>query len=123
MSQGTIKIYRGVQPATADAEVPKEQLVGTVYPDPESALAALAAGRTFSRVTVTEAGMDEPAEHIMQFFAYGHLREDLQEVSTQFAALAEWLVAELPRNPERTVALRKLLEAKDAAVRAKVAMT
>ena len=27
----------------------------------------------------------------------------------------------LPRNPERTVALRKLLEAKDAAVRAKLA--
>lgn len=29
-------------------------------------------------------------------------------------------VAELPRNPERTVALRKLLEAKDAAVRARI---
>jgi hypothetical protein len=28
------------------------------------------------------------------------------------------LQAALPRNPERTVALRKLLEAKDAAVRA-----
>ena len=31
------------------------------------------------------------------------------------------LVKELPRNPERTVALRKLLEAKDAAVRARLA--
>jgi hypothetical protein len=30
-------------------------------------------------------------------------------------------VMTLPRNPERTVALRKLLEAKDAAVRAALA--
>lgn len=30
-------------------------------------------------------------------------------------------MGELPRNPERTVALRKLLEAKDAAVRARLA--
>jgi hypothetical protein len=41
-------------------------------------------------------------------------------VSSQFAALAENIVHDLPRNPERTVALRKLLEAKDAAVRAKL---
>jgi hypothetical protein len=41
-------------------------------------------------------------------------------VSAPFAQLAERLVAEVPRNPERTVALRKLLEAKDAAVRAAV---
>jgi hypothetical protein len=32
--------------------------------------------------------------------------------------LASDIVAHLPRNPERTVALRKLLEAKDCAVRA-----
>jgi hypothetical protein len=32
--------------------------------------------------------------------------------------LAEQIVETLPRNPERTVALRKLLEAKDCAVRA-----
>jgi hypothetical protein len=30
------------------------------------------------------------------------------------------MVRDLPRNPERTVALRKLLESKDAAVRAKL---
>ena len=33
-------------------------------------------------------------------------------------AAAEELCATLPSNPERTVALRKLLEAKDCAVRA-----
>jgi hypothetical protein len=60
-------------------------------------------------------------EHILQFFAYGHLPPDLGKVSEPFARLADKLVVELPRNPERTVALRKLLEAKDAAVRAKLA--
>jgi hypothetical protein len=60
---------------------------------------------------------DEP---IMQFFAFDHLPEHLKVVSAQFYELACSLVATLPRNPERTVALRKLLEAKDAAVRAKL---
>ena len=60
-------------------------------------------------------------EHIMQFFEYAHLPEHLQAVSKPFCDLAEDVVATLPRNPERTVALRKLLEAKDAAVRAKLA--
>jgi len=34
--------------------------------------------------------------------------------------LAQHLVESLPRNPERTVALRKLLEAKDCTVRARL---
>jgi hypothetical protein len=59
-------------------------------------------------------------EHIAQFFTFAHLPPHLQEVSRPFAELAAKVV-ELPRNPERTVALRKLLEAKDAAVRALVA--
>lgn len=64
----------------------------------------------------------EPApEHIMQFFAFEHLPLHLQAASAPFALLARGLIADLPRNPERTVALRKLLEAKDAAVRALVA--
>lgn len=63
----------------------------------------------------------QPPEHIMQFFAYAHLPPHLQKVSKPFGDLAEDLVASLPRNPERTVALRKLLESKDAAVRAQVA--
>jgi hypothetical protein len=63
---------------------------------------------------------DEAPEPILQFFAYDHLREDLKEVSRHFCDLASTIMALLPRNPERTVALRKLLEAKDAAVRAKL---
>ena len=61
-----------------------------------------------------------PPEPILQFFAYAHLPAYLQEVSAPFGDLADALVASLPRNPERTVALRKLLEAKDAAVRARL---
>lgn len=60
-------------------------------------------------------------EHILQFFKFDHLPEALQAVSRPFGELAERIVQTLPRNPERTVALRKLLEAKDAAVRALIA--
>lgn len=94
----------------------------------------------------------EPAEHILQFFAYAHLPAHLQEVSRPFcdvategpglinpARLVDLLatLSALPDNPERAVAaskiseaaqaadrmgqLRKLLEGKDAAVRALVA--
>ncbi len=69
-----------------------------------------------------ESKQDRPGvEHIEQFFAWGHLPPHLQSVSKPFADLATAIVSTLPRNPERTVALRKLLEAKDAAVRAKLA--
>lgn len=61
--------------------------------------------------------MDQ-VEPILQFFAYSHLPEKLQTVSKPFGELAERIYLQLPRNPERSVALRKLLEAKDAAVRA-----
>jgi hypothetical protein len=63
--------------------------------------------------------MPEP-ESLMQFFAYDHLPEQLQTVSRSFSLLAGELIATLPRNPERTTALRKLLEAKDCAVRARI---
>jgi len=55
---------------------------------------------------------------MLKFFAYDHLREDLKSVSKPFAQLAEQVVALVPAGPERTVSLRKLLETKDAAVRA-----
>jgi hypothetical protein len=59
--------------------------------------------------------MDDP---MLQFFEYRHLSSEIQEISSPFHAMADRLVTILPRNPERTVALRKLLEAKDCAVRA-----
>lgn len=63
----------------------------------------------------------EPKEHILQFFEYAHLPMDLQDISKNFYYMAHDISKHLPRNPERTVALRKLLEAKDAAVRAAIA--
>src|SRR3546814_9841950 len=63
---------------------------------------------------------EEMNEPIMQFFAFEHLPPHLQTVSQNFHSLAQNIVDNLPRNPERTVALRKLLESKDAAVRARI---
>jgi len=57
------------------------------------------------------------SEPILQFFAYNHLPSELQRISKPFSEAARHIMEMLPRNPERTVALRKLLEAKDCAVR------
>lgn len=62
--------------------------------------------------------MDE--ERMLKWFEYAHLPEPLQCVSELFYALARRLCTSITAGPERTVALRKLLEAKDAAVRATV---
>lgn len=59
-------------------------------------------------------------DRMLQFFEYAHLPERLQGVSKPFCDLAHSIVNGLPSNPERTVALRKLLEAKDCAVRAEL---
>jgi hypothetical protein len=60
------------------------------------------------------------AQHVLQFFAHEHLPAELAEVVEPFQTLAS-TVADGPDNPETTAALRKLLEAKDCAVRAVVA--
>lgn len=60
------------------------------------------------------------SDYLMQFFAYEHLPPHLQAISKPFGELAKQIVETLPSNPERTVALRKLLEAKDCAVRAQL---
>jgi len=60
----------------------------------------------------------ESQDRMLQFFAYEHLPAHLQAHSKPFCELAEHICQTLPSNPERTVALRKLLEAKDCAVRA-----
>jgi hypothetical protein len=56
--------------------------------------------------------------HVLQYFKYEHLPGKLQAVSKLFETLASELAERSPQSPETTVALRKLLEAKDAAVRA-----
>ena len=59
-------------------------------------------------------------ERMMKWFSFEHLPEQLKVVSAQFYELACSLCALVEPGPERTVALRKVLEAKDAAVRAKL---
>lgn len=66
-------------------------------------------------------GMHPAQAELLDFFAYEHLPVRLQEVSRPFYELATRLVAELgetSHGAELTTALRKLLEAKDCAVRA-----
>lgn len=55
---------------------------------------------------------------ILRFFDYAHLPAPLQVVSRPIGELAAQLDAALPEGPEKSVGLRKLLEAKDAFVRA-----
>lgn len=58
-------------------------------------------------------------EPLMRYFVYKHLPPHLQDVSKKFSELAEYLLT-LPSNEERSAAFRKLLEAKDCAVRARL---
>lgn len=59
-------------------------------------------------------------DYLLQFFEFKHLPSHLQDISEPFSNLALDMVQRLPSNPERTVMLRKLLEAKDCAVRAQL---
>lgn len=56
--------------------------------------------------------------HLLQFFAYSHLPDHLQEISRHFHDMAHRIFETTPENQEQTTAIRKLLEAKDCAVRA-----
>lgn len=55
---------------------------------------------------------------ILRYFDFEHLPVVLQKVSEPFHALAHNIERTLPNGAEKSVALRKLLESKDAAVRA-----
>ncbi len=66
----------------------------------------------------TDAPRHPAVAGVLKFFAFRHLPEHLQAVSRDFHELAVKTADRAPDNAETTVALRKLLEAKDAAVRA-----
>lgn len=59
-----------------------------------------------------------PSDSLMRYFGFLQLPMKLQHVSRHFYTLAEIVNNTLPDGPEKTVCLRKLLEAKDCAVRA-----
>lgn len=63
-------------------------------------------------------GRHPGTQHLARFFEYEHLPEHLQAVSRPCGELAKQMIAALPDGPELTAGLRKLLEAKDAFVRA-----
>jgi hypothetical protein len=61
--------------------------------------------------------MHPATAQLLAFFRYEHLPENLQRISKPFSELAH-VVAAGNANAETTMALRKLLESKDCAVRA-----
>lgn len=66
--------------------------------------------------------MHPATAQLLGFFAFEHLPPKLQAVSEPFHSLAHHLIDDVRGpaldGPELTVCLRKLLEAKDCAVRA-----
>jgi hypothetical protein len=62
---------------------------------------------------------EKPA-HILRHFSFSHLPPTLKEVSEPFSILATALDEQLPECAEKSAGLRKLLEAKDCFVRAKL---
>lgn len=71
-----------------------------------------------NRGTFTMPGEQE--DPLLRWFEYEHLPDDLRETSKLFHKTAMEIVSRLRPSAERTVALRKLLEGKDAAVRAAI---
>lgn len=57
---------------------------------------------------------------IIRWFETGHLPQHLAIVAQEVGYVARWLDEKLPEGAEKSTALRKLLEAKDAAVRATI---
>ena len=63
---------------------------------------------------------NDTTDRMLKWFEFSHLPTNLQEVSRPFSELAVKITQRVDPGPERTVSLRKLLESKDAAVRALV---
>lgn len=57
----------------------------------------------------------------LEHFGSAHLAPELKQVAQEFERLANFLANEVDAHPQLTIALQKLIEAKDAAVRARVA--
>lgn len=62
--------------------------------------------------------MSQSIDEILSYFNFQHLPPHLQEISKPFYELAKEVAAREPLKGETKWALRKLLEAKDCAVRA-----
>ena len=56
----------------------------------------------------------------LEHFEHAHLAAPLKSTVQYFWNLAHWLADNIASHPQLIIALQKLIEAKDAAVRAKV---
>lgn len=63
----------------------------------------------------------DPKRTALRWFEYDHLPEDLQEIAHPIYDLAEDLYEAVGSSAEKSAGFRKLLEAKDCFVRARVA--
>ena len=63
------------------------------------------------------------AHYLTQFFEFRGLTKELAEIAQPYALLVQKILELCPENPERTTALRKLLESRECALRAKVFKT
>lgn len=97
------------QPHEVTAEELEKALQHAKYGPPEPERVATAVRFTDEQLAT---------DPILAYFAYDHLPEHLRAISGIFASVALTTVTIVPRSAERTVSLRKLLEAKNAAVRA-----
>lgn len=90
----------------------------------EDALAKIPHGKiqnVTQNVYVPPSQITQGESRILKHFSFGHLGHlALQETSRLFYELAHRMEDILPAGPEKSVAMRKLLEAKDAAVRSVV---
>ncbi len=91
----------------------------------ETAMAVIVGGAASAALERLMNAEDAHPDHknIIQCFQFTHLPERLQAVAIAFASTATVLMGrsstqDTPGNAELTVAFRKLLEARDAAVRA-----
>lgn len=59
-------------------------------------------------------------ERMMKWLSYEHLPPEVQEIVQTYHNVGMFICHTIPAGPERTVALRKLVESKDCAVRASI---
>lgn len=55
---------------------------------------------------------------LLRFFRHDHLQGEERTVAARFTTLANMLADDLPTGSEKATALRKLMESRDAALRA-----
>jgi hypothetical protein len=72
--------------------------------------------------TEKAAALNPAVAQLLRFFEFHHLPPELQAVSIKFNELANWLAtnSDFDDTLELVVGLRKLLEAKDCCVRARL---